>query len=36
MKTAANRQFFFGQLSVPSPIGGGTRLDATIPVDAQL
>ena len=25
-----------GQLSVRSPIGGGTRLDATIPVDAQL
>jgi signal transduction histidine kinase len=25
-----------GQLSVRSPIGGGTRLDAKIPVDAQL
>ena len=25
-----------GQLSVRSPIGGGTRLDAMIPVDAQL
>lgn len=25
-----------GQLSVRSPTGGGTRLDATIPVDAQL
>jgi signal transduction histidine kinase len=25
-----------GRLSVRSPIGGGTRLDATIPVDAQL
>jgi signal transduction histidine kinase len=25
-----------GQLSVRSPMGGGTRLDATIPVDAQL
>jgi signal transduction histidine kinase len=24
-----------GQLSVRSPLGGGTRLDATIPVDAQ-
>jgi signal transduction histidine kinase len=25
-----------GRLSVRSPMGGGTRLDATIPVDAQL
>jgi len=25
-----------GQVSVRSPTGGGTRLDATIPVDAQL
>jgi signal transduction histidine kinase len=25
-----------GQLSVRSPMGGGTRLEATIPVDAQL
>ena len=25
-----------GQLSVRSPMGGGTRLDATIPVDAHL
>jgi signal transduction histidine kinase len=25
-----------GKLSVRSPLGGGTRLDATIPVDAQL
>jgi signal transduction histidine kinase len=25
-----------GQLSVRSPMGGGTRLDATIPIDAHL
>ena len=25
-----------GQLSVLSPMGGGTRLDATIPLDAQV